>query len=382
MTMHDERIAGTQRRSSSLAALAVASGLVFAACGGGTGGPQAGERVVSVYNWADFIGTTTVADFEAATGIKVDYDTFDSDQTLEAKMLAGGSGYDVVSTATNYFSRQLRAGAYRKLDRAKLTGWANLDARALALMATADPGNQYAVPYLHAINGFSYNVEMVRARMPDAPVDSLDLIFRPEIIQRFADCGVTFLDSAEDVLQLALVYLHLDPNTTRAEDYAAAEALILRVRPYVRNFDSVEYLNALANQETCIAMSWSSDYAVSTARMRQAGIDVKLAFTVPKEGANATYSAMLIPVDAPHVEEAHEFLNFLLRPEVIAKITNETHYGNENLAANRFVDPAILNDPTLYPTPEIAKRLYLTSEVGQTTERIRTRIWTRIKTAH
>jgi putrescine transport system substrate-binding protein len=382
MTTRTELPSDRNRRPLRLAALGAAACLLLAGCGGGAGGPQAHERVVSVYNWADFIGKTTVADFEAATGIKVDYDTFDSDQTLEAKLLAGGSGYDVVSTATNYFSRQIRAGAYRKLDRAKLTGWANLDPKALALMATADPGNQYAVPYMHAINGYSYNVEMVRQRMPDAPVDSLDLIFKPENIRRFADCGVTFLDSAEDVLQLALVYLHLDPNTVRAEDYAAAEALILKVRPYIKTFDSVEYLNSLANQETCIAMSWSSDYAVSMARMRAAGVDVKLAFTVPKEGANATYSAMLIPVDAPHVAEAHEFLNFLLRPEVIAMITNETHYANENLAASRFVEPAILNDPTLYMTPEIAQRLYLTSEVSAATERVRTRIWTRIKTAH
>lgn len=363
-----------------LPALGVVAWAGLAACGGPAGGAH--ERIVSVYNWADFIAKTTVSDFEKATGIKVDYDTFDSDQTLEAKMLAGGSGYDVVSTSTNYFSRQIRAGAYRKLDRAKLTGWGNLDPKVLALMAESDPGNQYAVPYLHAINGFAYNVAMVRARMRDAPVDSLDLIFKPENIQRFADCGVTFLDSAEDVLQLALVYLHLDPNTSRPEDYAAAEALILKVRPYIKTFDSAEYLNTLANQETCIAMSWSSDYAVSMARMRQAGIDVKLAFTVPKEGANATYSAMLVPVDAPHVEEAHAFLNFLLRPEVIAKITNETHYANENLAARAFVEPEILNDPTLYMTPEIMKRLYLTSEVSATTERMRTRIWTRIKTAH
>jgi putrescine transport system substrate-binding protein len=362
-----------------LAALLALAAMTLGACGRSGGKP---ERVVSVYNWADYIGKTTVADFEQASGIKVDYDTFDSDQTLEAKMLAGGSGYDVVSTATNYFSRQIRAGAYRKLDRTKLTGWSNLDPRALAMMAEADPGNQYAVPYLHAVNGFAYNVAMVRERIPDAPVDSLDLIFKPEYIRRIADCGVTFLDSAEDVLQLALVYLHRDPNSTHPDDYAAAEALILRVRPYIRTFDSSEYLNNLATQETCVAMSWSSDYAVSMARMRDAGIDVKLAFTVPKEGANATYSAMLIPVDAPHVPEAHEFLNFLLRPEVIAKVTNDTHYANENLAANRYVDPAILNDPTLYITPEVAKRLYLTSEVNPATERMRTRIWTRIKTAH
>jgi putrescine transport system substrate-binding protein len=355
---------------------------LLAACGGAADRRATPERVVSVYNWADFIGRTTVADFEHATGIKVDYDTFDSDQTLEAKMLAGGSGYDVVSTATNYFSREIKAGAFQKLDRSKLTGWSNLDPQVLAMMAEADPGNQYAVPYLHAINGFAYNVAMIRTRMPNAPVDSLDMLFKPEIIKRFSDCGVTFLDSAEDVLQLALSYLHLDPNSTRVEDYEAAEALVLKVRPYIRTFDSAEYLNALANQEACIAMSWSSDYAVSMARMRQAGIDVKLAFTVPKEGANATYSAMLIPADAPHVAEAHEFLNFLLRPEVIAKITNDTHYGNDNLAANPFVEAAILADPTLYPTPEIMKRLYLTNEVNATTERVRTRIWTRIKTAH
>lgn len=379
--MQLDRERSSSRRAPWPAALAAAV-LAVAGCGGPSGGQATHERVVSVYNWADYIGKTTLADFEAATGIKVDYDTFDSDQTLEAKMLAGGSGYDVVGTATNYFSRQIKAGAYRKLDRTRLPHWSNLDPKILALMAEADPGNQYAVPYLHAINGFAYNVDMVRARMADAPVGSLDLIFKPDIIKRFADCGVTFLDSAEDVLQLALRYLGRDPNSTRPEDYEAAEALVLQVRPYIRTFDSVEYLNALANQEVCIAMSWSSDYAVSMARMRQAGIDVKLAFTVPREGANATYSAMLIPVDAPHVAEAHEFLDFLLRPEVIAKITNDTHYPNENLAANRLVDAAILNDPTLYPTPEVAKRLYLTSEVSATTERFRTRIWTRIKTAH
>jgi putrescine transport system substrate-binding protein len=379
-TMHTAGTPDPQRRARWPAAVA-AVGLALAGCSG-AGNKAPAERVVSIYNWADFIGKTTVADFEKATGIKVDYDTFDSDQTLEAKLLAGGSGYDVVGTATNYFSREIKAGAFRKLDRARLSGWGNLDPKVLAMMAAADPGNLYAMPYLHAINGYAYNVAMVRERMANAPVDSLALIFEPDILKHFADCGVTFLDSAEDVLQLALVYLHLDPNTSRAEDYAAAEALVLKVRPYIKTFDSAEYINALANQETCFAMSWSSDYAVSMARMRAAGVDVKLAFAVPKEGANATYSAMLIPFDAPHVAEAHEFLNFLLRPEVIAKITNDTHYANEIPAANHLVDPAILNDPTLYMTPEISKRLYLTNEVSAATERIRTRIWTRIKTAH
>ncbi|HXQ64476.1 MAG TPA: extracellular solute-binding protein [Steroidobacteraceae bacterium] len=369
------------RLAVRLAALLIVSsaGLASGGCGQT---PGADEKQVSIYNWADYIGKHTIADFQATTGIRVDYDTFDADSTLEAKMLAGGSGYDLVSTTTNYFSRQIKAGAYRKLDRRRLTNWGNLDPKVLELMAESDPGNQYAVPYLHAINGYAYNVEIIRARMADAPVDSLDLIFNPEVLARFADCGVTFLDSAEDVLELAMVYLHLDPNSSRPEDFKAAEQLILKVRPYIKTFDSAEYLNALANRESCIAMSWSSDYAIAKARARAAGIDVKLAFTVPKEGANVTYNGFLIPYDAPHVAAAHEFLNFLLRPDVIAAVTNDTHYGNDNLAANRFVNPEILKDPTLYPTPEIMRRLYLTKEVSAATERIRTRTWTRIKTAH
>jgi len=207
------------------------------------------------------------------------------------------------------------------------------------------------------------------------------MIFKPEVLKHFADCGVVFLDSPEDVLQLAMRYLGRDPNSSDPADFKAAEEMLMKVRPYVRTFDSVEYLNGLANRESCIAMSWSSDYSVAMARARAAGTVVHLAFTVPKEGANATYYGLLIPADAPHVKSAHAFLDFLLRPEVIAAITNEIHYGNENLAANRFVDPAILNDPSLYPTPELMQRLYLTEEVSAATERIRTRTWTRIKTA-
>jgi len=213
-------------------------------------------------------------------------------------------------------------------------------------------------------------------------VDSLDLLFKPEVVQRFADCGVTFLDSSRDVLQLAFVYLHLDPNTTRKEDFKAAEDLLMKVRPFIKNFDSSEYLNALASGEYCVSMSWSSDYAISMARAKAAGLDVHLAFTVPKEGTNVDYSAFLIPADSVHVAEAYEFLNFILRPDVIAAITNDTHYGNENIAANPLVDAAIRNDPTLYPTPEVRRRMFLSNEVSQATERVVTRTWTRIKTAH
>jgi putrescine transport system substrate-binding protein len=348
-------------------------------CGHGHKGVEA--RVVNIYNWADYIGKDTLAKFESATGIKVIYDTYDADETLEAKMMAGDSGYDVVSTSTDFFSRQIKAGIYQKLDRSKLPNWNNLDPKVLEVEAGADPGNQYAMPYLRHVNGFAYNVDMIRARMPDAPLDSLDMIFNPQILARFADCGVTFLDQAEDVLQLALNYLHLDPNSNNPEDYKRAEKLLLAVRPYIRAFDSSEYMNGLGTKEFCISMSWSGDYAAARARARAAGVDVNLAFTVPKEGANASFDALLIPVDAPHPDAAHRFLNYILEPRVIADITNEIHYGNDNLASTPYVDPRILNDPAIYPTPEMSARLYESAEVNPALERIRTRTWTRIKTA-
>ena len=363
----------------------VVTAVLCGSCGSGMhaagGGKAPEEKLLYVYNWADYIGKHTLADFEHATGIKVVYDTYDADETLEAKMMAGDSGYDIVTTSTDYFSRQVKAGIYQPLDRARLPNWKNLDPHILAIEAQSDPGNRHAVPYLRHVNGFAYNVDLVKARMPDAPVDSLDMLFKPQIIARFADCGVTFLDSAEDVLQLALNYLHIDPNTTRKEDYRRAEQMLLTVRPYVRAFDSTEYMNGLASKEFCISMSWSGDYAASRARAKAAGIELNLAFTIPREGANASFDALLIPTGAPHPENAHKFLNFMLEPRVIAEVTNSIHYANDNRAANAFVDPLILGDPAVYPTPEIEARLYESAEVAPALERIRTRTWTRIKTA-
>jgi putrescine transport system substrate-binding protein len=360
--------------------------LLLLACGMLSGGMPVqaaadGDRRLFIYNWTDFIGPETIAKFEQSTGIKVVYDVYDAEETMEARLMAGSSGYDVVSASTDFFSREIRAGVFIPLDKSKLPNWKNLDPRILAIQAAYDPGNAHAVPYLHSINGFAYNVDMVRARMPDAPVDSLDMLFKPEVVSKFADCGVTFVDSAEDVLQLALKYLGLDPNSTDPRDFKAAETLLLKVRPYIRSFDSSEYMNGLANREVCVAMSWSSDYAMSSARARAVGIDVKLAFTVPKEGANQTFSALLIPEGAPHPEAAYQFINFILRPDVIAEITNSIFYGNDNLASRSLIHPGILNDVTLYPTPEVEKRLYRSAEVSAATERIRTRTWTRVKTA-
>jgi putrescine transport system substrate-binding protein len=361
-------------------ALLLVAACAVSACGESASSHAHRDRVLYLYNWADYIGKDTVRDFERNSGIRVIYDTYDSDETEEGKLLAGDSGYDVVTTSTDYFARQIKAGVYEPLDRARLPNWRNLDPHALAIEGRADPGNRYAVPYMHSINGFAYNVAAIRARLPNAPVDSLDMLFKPEVVRHFADCGVSFLDSPEDVLQLALNYLHLDPNTTRGSDYLKAEKLLLSVRPYIRAFDSAEYMNGLIDGNFCIAMSWSADYSVAEARARAAGVRLDLAFTVPREGANLTYDAWLIPVGAPHPRAAYEWLNYLLEPRVIAAITNQIHYGNDNLAANAYVDPSILHDPIIYPTPQIEARLYESKEVSAPLERLRTRIWMRIKT--
>ncbi len=352
------------------------------ACGGGRhAAPTADEaQVVNIYNWADYIGHNTIAEFERQTHIKVVYGTFDSNQTLESALLVGHSGYDIVSTEMSFFERQIAAGAYLALDRSQLPNWRNLDPAVLEVQARADPGNRYAVPYLHAMNGFAYNVDLVKARLPDAPTDSLAMIFDPKVMAKLADCGVSFLDAPEDVLQLALAYLHLDPNSRRVEDLDAAEHLVMAVRPYIRIFDSEDYWHQLASGEICLAIAWSSDYLVAKERAREDGTGVHLAFTLPKEGSNITYNALLIPRSAPHPRAAHQFLNFILQPRVIAEITNDIHYGNDNLAARPFVDAKLLNDPVVYPPPAVRARLYLPAELGPDYDRLRTRAWTRIKT--
>ncbi|HET7198893.1 MAG TPA: extracellular solute-binding protein, partial [Burkholderiales bacterium] len=241
------------------------------------------------------------------------------------------------------------------------------------------PGNRYAAPYLHAMNGFAYNIELIRKRLPDAPLDSLDMLFKPQVVSRFADCGVSFLDSPDDVLQLALRYSGIDPNSHRPEDLATAEHVVAAVRPYIRVFDSNDYVNQLASGELCLAMAWSSDYSFAAVRSREAGLDLHLAFTVPREGSNITYNAFLIPSGAPHPRAAHRFINFLLEPRVIADITNYTHYGNDNLAARPLVRAEILEDPAIYPPPALRARLYLPGEYDLRYQRLRTRAWTRIK---
>ena len=338
------------------------------------------EKVLNIYNWADYIGDDTIADFEAEYGIEVNYDIYESSEIVDAKLMAGSTGYDIVVHSAAFSGRLIPVGIYRPLDKSRLKNLGNLDPRVLRLLESSDPGNRHAIPYMWGTTGFSYNVDMIRERMPDAPLDSGDMIFRPEIISRFSDCGISFLDSPTDVIPLALVYLGLDGDTTDPNEIAEAEALLKGVRPYIKYFSNAKLLMDLPNKEVCIAMSWSGDYATAFTRAEEVGVDIDLAYTIPKEGSVSWVDAVYIPSDSRHPNNAHLFLDYLMRPEVIAAITNKTNYANGNTAATRLVNRGIVDNPAIYPTDEIMGESTIQKLFPPKIERMRTRAWSRVKT--
>jgi putrescine transport system substrate-binding protein len=338
------------------------------------------EKVLNVFTWPDYIGPTTIDDFEREYGIKVNYDTYDSTEMAEARLLAGRTGYDLVDHAERYSARLIPIGVYQPLDRSKLTNWGNLDPWVLETLDSADPGNRHGVPYLWGTTGFTYNVKMIRERMPDAPLDSGDMIFNPEVVRHFADCGVTFLDEPTDVIPMAMMYLGRPPDSIDPKDLADVEKLLKSVRPYIRYFSSAKMLVDLPNEEVCIAMSWSGDYAQAMHRAEEAGRPVELAYSTPREGGLAWFDLWFIPADAPHPHNAHLFLNYLLRPEVIAAVSNETRYAAPNLKALPLVNPQVRNDPAVYPPRDVRDRLHKGSLHSPKEERLRSRLWSRVKT--
>jgi putrescine transport system substrate-binding protein len=368
----------TRSAKPALIALAAASLATIAATSLPPDAHAEGE--LNIYNWADYIGENTIANFEKEYDVKVRYDTYDGNETLEAKLVVGNTGYDIVFPSSSFFARQIKTGIYMKLDRSKLTNWSNLDQWVLKNQAAYDPGNAYAVPYMWGTNGFTYNVDMIKERLPDAPVDSLRMVFDPEIVSKFQDCGVSFLDSPEDVYQLALAYMGKDPTSQNPDDIVAATEMLMKVRPYLRLFDAQQYLNSLPNSDICLAMTWSGDYAVAAARAEEAGIKINLSYTVPKEGSNIWFDAMLIPKDAPNPDNAHLFLNYMLRPDVIAECTNYIYYANGNQASKKLVLPEILEDPAIYPDAETQKRMFPAVVRDEAVQRVITREWTRLKT--
>ena len=293
--------------------------LTLAACGE-NGGGAGDEKVLNVYNWADYIDPDVIEQFEAETGIKVNYDTYDSSAIVDVKLLAGNSGYDVVVHSNQFSSRLAPIGIYEKLDLSKLPNMANIDPGVLAQIDNYPAVRGYNVPYHWGSTGYAWNVEMVRERLPDHPMDSADVIFDPDVVSKLADCGVTLLDGATDLIPMVLAYLGRDPNGVDDESLAAAEAQLKLVRPYIRYFSNDKYLSDMPNKEICVAMSWSGDYATSARRAREAGLDIEIRYTMPKEGSGLWVDGLYIVADAPHKENAYKFLNFILRGDVAGAI--------------------------------------------------------------
>jgi putrescine transport system substrate-binding protein len=341
---------------------------------------SAEDKVVRVYNWSDYIDPKILEDFTKETGIKVVYDVFDSNEVLETKLLAGKTGYDVVVPTGSFLSRQITAGVFQKLDKSKIPNIKEEWPEVYNRVAIYDPGNDYAMNWMWGTTGVGYNEAKIKERMADAPVDSLDMIFKPEIAAKFKDCGIYMLDSPEDIIPVALNYLHIDPNTTNPDDYKKAEELIMKIRPYIKKFHSSEYINALANGDICMALGWSGDIIQAGSRAKDAKNGVVIKYNIPKEGTQMWFDMMAIPSDAPHVAEAHAFLDYLNRPEVMAKASNFISYANGNLGSQKFIDEEVLKNPAVYPDAETLKKLFVHKAFDNKTQRLVTRMWTQITT--
>ena len=343
--------------------------------------PEAGRRTVNVYNWSDYIDPTVLAGFTRTTGIAVHYDTFDSNDVLEAKLLAGRSGYDVVAPTAYFLERQIKAGLFARLDKSKLPNLAYMWPEITRRLAEYDPGNVYGVNYMWGTTGIGYNRKKARELLGgDGRIDSWDIVFKPELIAKFKNCGIHMLDSSDDILSAALHYLSLDPNTKREADYQKAADLLTKVRPPVRKFHSSEYLSALATGEICFAVGFSGDVKQAQKRAAEANNGVEIAYAIPKEGAQLWFDNLAIPRDARNVAEAHEFINYLQQPEVAAKNSDFISYANGNLASQKFINRDVLEDQTIYPDEATMSRLYIMKAHDPATTRLMNRLWTRIKT--
>jgi putrescine transport system substrate-binding protein len=342
---------------------------------------KADERTVNFYNWSNYMAPGVLEDFTRETGIKVVYDTFDANETLETRLLAGKSGYDVVVPTAYFLQRQIKANIFQKLDKSKLSNLGNAWPVVTTQLAVYDPGNQYAANYMWGTTGIGYNVKAVQKILgADAGIDSWDIVFKPENLAKFRDCGVHMLDSADDIFPAALGYLGLDPNSTKQADLEKAADLVVKIRPYVRKFHSSEYLSALATGEICLVVGWSGDVLQARSRAAEAKNGIEIGYAIPKEGAQMFFDNLAIPADAKNVAEAYELINYLYRPEVAARNSDFLSYANGNLASQKLVDPRILNDRNIYPDEATLKKLFVITARDPATQRIINRLWTRVKT--
>ena len=377
--------------------MVLAIALLLSACGGSK--PEAGgaappatsaagtsavqtdaEKVLNVYNWSDYIDEAVIKEFETEYGIKVNYDVFDSNEVVEAKLLAGSTGYDIVVPSASFLERQITAGVFQPLDTARLSNLKNLDADITQRVALHDPGNKYSVNYLWGTSGVGYNVEMINKRMPDAPTDSWKMFYDPAVVAKFADCGVAILDAPSEVVGTVLIYLGKEPNSEDPADLQAAEDLLMKIRPSIRYVNSSKYIDDLANGEICLALGWVGDVLQARDRADEAGKGNTIRYGLPKEGAIMFFDMLSIPKDARHPLNAHLFIDFLLRPEIAARNSSYVNYANSNAASYPLVDEAVRNDPSIYPSAEVKARLV--PDLAETAEftRLLTRSWTRFKT--
>src|SRR6202142_2002928 len=364
----------TLARIRLVAAIAAALALPSAAA-------QAQQRTVNFYNWSNYMARGVLEDFTRETGIKVVYDTFDANETLETRLLAGKSGYDVVVPTAYFLQRQIKANVFQKLDKSRLPNLANAWPVVTKRLAIYDPGNLYAANYMWGTTGIGYNVKAVQNILgADARIDSWDIVFKPENLAKFSDCGIHMLDSADDIFPAALSYLGLDPNSTKQADLEKAADLVSKIRPYVRKFHSSEYLSALATGEICFVVGWSGDIMQARSRAAEAKSDVEIGYVIPKEGAQLFFDNLAIPADAKNVAEAYELINYLYRPEIAARNSNFLSYANGNLASQKLVDAKILDEKTIYPDQATLAKLFVITARDPATQRIINRLWTRVKT--
>jgi putrescine transport system substrate-binding protein len=365
---------------------------LLSACGGGgkpaSGGTGAAAesdveqsgKLLNLYIWSDYLAPNTLSDFEKQTGIKVNAAYYDSNETLETKLLAGASGYDIVVPTASFFERQIKAGVYLTLDKSKLPNLKNMDAQLMALVAKHDADNAHGVIYMWGTNGIGYNEKMVKELMPDAPLDSWRLIFDPAVASKVAKCGISVLDTPADMVRLALIYLGRDANSDKPEDIAAVEEMLLKVRPYVRNINSSEYIEALANGDICLAVGYNGDVLQARDRAREAGKGIEIKYAVPKEGSILWFDMLAIPKDAPDPDSAYAYLNYIMTPQVIADISNFKRYANGNAASEPLVLPAVKDDPGIYPPPEQRQKLAVQLADSADQTRAITRVWQKFKT--
>ncbi|SEE72434.1 polyamine ABC transporter substrate-binding protein [Pseudomonas palleroniana] len=353
--------------------------LALSLMGAMAGAAQADDKVLHVYNWSDYIAPDTIANFEKESGIKVVYDVFDSNETLEAKLLAGKSGYDIVVPSNNFLAKQIKAGVYQELDKSKLSNYDNLNKSLLKAVSVSDPDNKHAFPYMWGSIGIGYNPEKVKAALGVDKIDSWDVLLKPENIAKLKSCGVSFLDSPTEMLPVALHYLGLPTDTQDKKQLKQAEDLFLKIRPSISYFHSSKYISDLANGNICVAVGYSGDIQQAKSRAAEAGGKVKVAYDIPKEGAGSFYDMVAIPKDAENVDAAYKFMNYLLKPEVMAAITDSVRFPNGNEKATALVDKEITSDPGIYPPADVQAKLYAIADLPAATQREMTRSWTKIK---